>query len=124
MNIPKEEILIVEGQIYSWCDPYRVFIYDTNRLNSEADRIQTAKGELPLFDYNAPDYNSEDWYDFWFMCDEDDVYGLCFGYGNAVEVEGEIEIDEQTKKDAYDLIMEYFGGRDKYIEYANEMNVS
>lgn len=112
ISLSKDEISVTEDQILGY-DPHRVLIYSTNKLDAIADQIQKEKGELPLFDYEG-EYNDRDWYDFYFDTDGKRVTSLYFQYGLGADYCDEIEIDEVTKQNAFEIICEYYGGFDEY----------
>lgn len=120
INLSKDEIYVVEDQILGY-DPHRVCIEDTNKLNTIADQIQKAKGELPLFDYSG-EYDGNDWYDFFFVTDGKEVHELYFQYGLGADIGDEIEIDEETKRNAFEVICDYYGGYDEYQNACKEYN--
>lgn len=98
--------------------PYRVLLDDTKELNAIADKIQKAKGELPLFNYeDGEEYNGESWYDFFLICDTDGVDRLEFEYGDGMEYCDDIPLTEQDKRDAFDAVLKFFGGIKGYKEY-------
>lgn len=99
--------------------PYDILLDDTNELNTIADRIQKAKGKLPLFDYSG-ECDTEDWYNFYLMCDEDGVIGLYFTYGLDGSIGDDIEITEEDKVNAFKAVCDFFGGIDGYKEYINK----
>lgn len=96
--------------------PYDILLDDTNELNTIADRIQKAKGKLPLFDYSG-ECDTEDWYNFYLMCDEDGVIGLYFTYGLDSSIGDDIEITEEDKVNAFKAVCDFFGGLDEYKHY-------
>lgn len=118
INLSKDEIYVVEDQILGY-DPRRVLIDSTNKLDSLADQIQKAKGELPLFD-DSEEYNSEDWYNFYFDTDGKRVTTFYFEYGLGGDYCDEIEIDEETKRNAFEVICNYYGGYDEYQKICRE----
>lgn len=96
--------------------PYQILLDDTNELNEIADRIQKAKGELPLFDYSG-EYEGEDWYDFYLECDGNKVIALRFEYGWSGTRGGYIELTDEDKIKAYEEICKFFGSVEDYKEY-------
>lgn len=96
--------------------PYDILLDDTNELNTIADRIQKAKGKLPLFDYSG-EYDDEDWYNFYLECDENGVKGLYFVYGLDTSEGDNIKITEEDKADAFKAVCNFFGGIEEYKKY-------
>ena len=99
--------------------PYRILLDDTTELNAIADKQQKAKGKLPLFDYSG-EYDGDDWYDFFLLCDSHGVDNLVYEYGAGMEPAGEIELSEQDKTDAFKAVCDFFGGIEGYKEYIKE----
>lgn len=98
--------------------PYDILLDDTDELNEIADKIQKAKGKLPLFNYEEDEeYDGESWYNFFLTCDEDGVSSMYFEYGDGAEYCDEIPLTEKDKKDAFDAVLKFFGGIDEYKEY-------
>ena len=96
--------------------PYDILLDDTNELNSIADRIQKAKGYLPLFD-DSYEYDDENWYNFYLECDSDGVKGLWFEYGIDGAEGNRIELTEEDKANAFKAVCDFFGGLDEYKHY-------
>lgn len=118
INLSKDEICVTEDQIEGY-SPYRVCVYETNELNALADYIQKAKGELPLFDYSG-EYNSEDWYNFYFDTNGKEITSFYFEYGLDGDYGDVIEIDKETKQNAFEVICNYYGGYDEYQKICRE----
>ena len=96
--------------------PFTILLDDTDQLNSIADDIQKEKWELPLFDTSG-EYDPDDWYDFFLECDLDGVHGMYFQYGNCPDYCDSIELDDESKRKAYEAVLKFFGGIDGYKEY-------
>lgn len=118
MTLTKEDIYITEDQICGY-SPMRVLIWDTHALNEEADRQQKAEGNLPLFDYSG-EYDGNNWYDYFFITDGNKVTRLEYEYGIGGVPCGEIEIDETTKRNAWEVICDYYGGEEEYRKECEE----
>ena len=112
------EFYINETAGMGYC-PYNILLDDTNELNSIADRIQKAKGELPLFDYTG-DYDSENWYNFFLTCGKQGVDCLYFEYGMDGTYCDEIQLTDEDKVNAFNAVIDYFGSDEKYNEYIME----
>lgn len=93
----------------------RILIDDSSYLNSIADKIQKAKGMLPLFD-DSGEYDPDNWYDFYLDVNVKELKVNClyFEYGINGEYCDVIEIDDETKEYAMKTICEYYGGEDEY----------
>lgn len=116
MHIDKENIIFDDEYMSHFEVESRdeLQIESLNSLDEEADRIQKAKGKLPLFD-DSGDYDSEDWYEFFFTYEEGIITGLYFQYGISHEYGDEIKIDEETKLNAQSKLEAYMKGRDYNI---------
>lgn len=113
MTLIKDEIYI-DGEGCYDDYPLTIPIESTIKLNNEADRIQKAKGELPLFD-DSDEYDNEDWYDFHFETNGREVTGLYFDYGiKRTNGYVKIDIDETSKRNAWEVICKAWGGEKKY----------
>lgn len=99
-------------------NPYDILLVDTSELNAIADKIQKAKGGIPLYDDSA-EYDDEEWYNFYLTCDINGVKQLWFEYGDG-GVGDEIPITEQDKADAFKAVCDYFGGIEGYREYIDK----
>lgn len=116
IHLEKEDIVI--GYMDGYC-PYNILIEPLGRLDEEADRLQKADGKLPCFDDNG-EYDDQDWYDFFFETNENGVSSLYFERGISGEYGDEIEIDEETKRNAFEVILDYYGGLEGYKEAIEE----
>lgn len=113
MTLIKDEIYIDSEGCYDDY-PLTIPILSTIKLDNEADRIQKAKGELPLFD-DSGEYDCDDWYEFHFTTNGKEVTGLYFDYGiKRMDGYGEIDIDDITKHNAWEVICKAWGGEKKY----------
>lgn len=113
MHIDKENMILDDDYMWNCYSEFRneAKIEPLGSLEREADRIQKAKGKLPLFDYSG-EYDNDDWYEFYFKLDGDKVTDLEFIYGLGGYTGDVIEIDEQTKRSAEEMIKEW---RDKNL---------
>lgn len=96
--------------------PYNILLDETQTMNELADKIQKAKGNLPLFD-DSGDYDPDDWYNFYLECDEDGVKCMYFEYGISSEYCDEIELTEEEKQEAFEQVIKFFGSKDEYRKY-------
>lgn len=117
IHLDKNEMKIVDDQILGYC-PTRVAINDTHKLNAEADRLQAEKGELPLFDDAAYARGEEDWYNFYLNVDEE-TKDIVLEYETSHDY-GVIDINEETKRNAYEIICKYYGGEEEYQRTCKE----
>ena len=98
--------------------PYCILLDDTKELNAIADKIQKAKGKLPLFDYSG-EYDAKEWYNFYLECDADGVSGMHFEYGSGGEYCDTIPMTDEDKVNAFKAVLDFFGGLGAYKNYIN-----
>ena len=104
----------VVGCMDGYC-PTHVIVEDNEELISVADKLQKAKGKLPLFDTSV-EYDPDDWYNFYLELDicGDRVNALTYEYGLSGEYCGSIYLTDEQKEKAYQVVIDYYGGINKY----------